>query len=1118
MTRIVAARAACLLILCTAFVAAGRCGPEAKTAKLGKNQARLAEPRRIEPQLSTPQAWCECPPLVTEGHTVPSAACDASNTPSRTVSIPIEDCRDMTRNYAQALDALSSQPDCTDAALQRLETVSGGRSDSATASDLSAAYYVRAQRRDDPVDLLRALNRADQAAKLAPALLPARFNQALALEAIGFSNEASKVWNELRRSDRSPWGREAGEHWKRLNKAALVRAATQWPLNRQRLPVAVQAGDRAAVAHLIAPYSAACESYVEHTLLPAWARAASAGNSQEAGEYLDEADMSAAELARVSGDHYLLDDLDAIRHSLHDGPAKLAALREGHTLLGEAYAEHNPQKAAPLFRRAESMLRRGGSPLHNEATLARAVAVSQQTGRLSVAIDLLLPIEREARRRGYRGLLSRIQAQRAYCLLFKSRYIEALSQYDAALRGFEQVGDLENAANIHIRNAGTLRVLGHKELAWREALEALKHEEHVVGLRSRHLIAGESAVVALELGFPSIALRLQDSAVEMIKDALAGTARGQTAAIEELRRNLAIALRGRARILPHLHRLTEARHDLNEAIGLTAGTVDPLDESTRRVLSARLKEAEGENLLASSKPRRAIAAFTDALDASSQSEFRTFRASLLVRRADAYRRAGFAAEAKVDLEAAVEVLHAEEREILEHRQRGTAEALWSLYFDRFRPAYDGLISQLVDEKHYDEAFAYAERARAFEPLSLVLQTKVAPEAFRTLSRNGETLALEQIQANLPHGTFLIEYWVSDRRTFVWIVSRERFDFVSEPVRDEQIAEWRTALHRDASEHDVESFVAALDAPYVRLLQAPLAKIELMPGGKDADRRLVVVPDRFIHGLPFPALRNPKTLRHLIEDYTVSVAGSATLFVYSELRNNSLPAKGKRPVLLVGDPAFDERLEIARNLRRLKQARNEIDGVLPLYGARAVELHDENATAERFLRLANGSVVVHFAGHIIANPAAPFHSLMLLAPSRSHSGVLSAEELMLRLRAKDTRLFVLSACSSAGGTDIGPEGLAPLVRPLVTAGVPAVIGSLWNVSDTGDSARLLVVFHSYFISGNDAARALQLAQLEVLRKSRSPHPAVQSVLVWAPFQVIGYASSPFANGNDRRESP
>ena len=86
-----------------------------------------------------------------------------------------------------------------------------------------------------------------------------------------------------------------------------------------------------------------------------------------------------------------------------------------------------------------------------------------------------------------------------------------------------------------------------------------------------------------------------------------------------------------------------------------------------------------------------------------------------------------------------------------------------------------------------------------------------------------------------------------------------------------------------------------------------------------------------------------------------------------------------------------------------------------------------------------------------------------------------------------------------------SGLAALVRPLLAAGVPAVAGSLWNVGDDF-SKSVLVRFHRHYVAGEDAARALQLAQLDLLHAT-SAGPS--QVISWAPFQVVGYASSPFA---------
>jgi CHAT domain-containing protein len=96
--------------------------------------------------------------------------------------------------------------------------------------------------------------------------------------------------------------------------------------------------------------------------------------------------------------------------------------------------------------------------------------------------------------------------------------------------------------------------------------------------------------------------------------------------------------------------------------------------------------------------------------------------------------------------------------------------------------------------------------------------------------------------------------------------------------------------------------------------------------------------------------------------------------------------------------------------------------------------------------------------------------------------------------------VLAACSTASGESVGPEGLAPLVRPLIAARVPAVVGTLWDVKDTATIKDLLVSLHRHYRNGADVAVALQQAQLAMLRE-----PA----RTWAPLQVVGYAASPYA---------
>src|SRR5207253_1500185 len=151
--------------------------------------------------------------------------------------------------------------------------------------------------------------------------------------------------------------------------------------------------------------------------------------------------------------------------------------------------------------------------------------------------------------------------------------------------------------------------------------------------------------------------------------------------------------------------------------------------------------------------------------------------------------------------------------------------------------------------------------------------------------------------------------------------------------------------------------------------------------------------------------------------------------------------------VIADPAFKEDLDVAGNLHRLQVARDEAGRIQSIYrGAAEVTppLMDGDATGAAFLHLAADSSVIHLAAHGVANHEVPSKSFFLLAPTKDDSGVIEADRLLKELQLTKTRLAILSACTSAGGTPVGPEGLGPLVRPFVAAGVPGLVGTLWNV--------------------------------------------------------------------------
>jgi len=238
-----------------------------------------------------------------------------------------------------------------------------------------------------------------------------------------------------------------------------------------------------------------------------------------------------------------------------------------------------------------------------------------------------------------------------------------------------------------------------------------------------------------------------------------------------------------------------------------------------------------------------------------------------------------------------------------------------------------------------------------------------------------------------------------------------------------------------------------------------------------------------------------------------VAASATLYAYSLAKDRQRAVTEPASMLIIADPAFDKHMEVARDLRRLDWARAEGRDIEQMYKdiVSVKTLEGADATPAAFLTEARDSSIIHVAAHGIANSDIPSRSFLLFARSANDSGAVDAERLITRLQLKRARLVVLSTCSSAGGIPVGPEGLAPLVRPLLVAGVPGVVGTLWNVKENSETAELVVRFHRHYRNGADADDALRLAQLEMLG---DPELERNSAAAWAPFQAIGHASSPF----------
>jgi CHAT domain-containing protein len=983
--------------------------------------------RGVEPWLSGNRQWEQCTAeTVKEGQLIPAVQCGP------TVKYSKKPCPDFITRDEEALELLVEPRDCMDEIIRSLTRFAATRPEAL--SDVAAAYYVRAQREDNPSHLLHALYAADQAVAANPESKPGRFNLALIQEALQFRSQALESWERFLVLDaRSQWASEARTHRDRLKPLVAYNVRERWEATKVQLKAAIRARDDGTVRELINDFPSAAYDWLRHDL---------------SKMRLDDAQVLAKALSeRLGGDP---DPLERVANPTDSLPLRLWTM--GHA--------------------ASEMSR-----------------LNQQHVDALALLDSIAP---QARPYGY--LTAVLDSWRGFVLTNAARYPEGLTAYRSAERIFKRLNDRERRASIHTRIGGVYTVTGAAERAWRELLQAARLAHHIREVNQQHAFLGEAGRAAAAFGYPQLAMIYQSAASDELLARQEGTTGEER---QQVLMNLAIALRERAKLEVRLGRSDAARTNLEHAARIAR---EHSVEQVRRSLEVRRAEVRAQALVKSS-PGEAVKAFAHAIRVADD-ESLTYRAELHSQRASAHLALNDTVAALNDLDTAFALLRKEQENILARRTRDQAAEIWSAYFSRFRETYDLLIQTATKgARQPNVAFSYNERARAAEPLNLLQQFDLLPSDLRRRYENND-LGLPYIQASLPIGTYILQYAVLKEQTYVWILSREITLAVTLPTTRQDVTDWTRILQRAAANTNDAAFERNLAAPYGGLFDYVLRTVQSLHREHSLPR-IVIVPDGPMHGLPFAALWNANKKRYFVHEAVIEVAGSTALYLVSLERDRAL-ASATPSLLLVGNPLMGDDLMSTYDLDNLPHAEAEVTDIADQYGLeRPVARH--KATPAHFLSQAPAHSIIHFAGHAIVNAQAPYRSFLALAEHGSDTGELDAQELLTQIKLDRTRLVILSSCRSAGGAPVGLEGVAPLVRPFIGTGVPAVIGSLWDVDDA-TTRDLMVSFHTRYRKGDDAAAALQAAQLAML--GDSDDPGNRPALAWGSFQVIGHASSPF----------
>jgi len=939
-------------------------------------------------------------------------------------------------------------------------------------NDAGALYLEIAKdaaARGDGAKALTSLNLSmehlDRALELDSTLLEARFNRALALQALMLPEQAKTAWREyLDRDSNSKWADEARQDLQKLE-AAGPKDLSADELESDFL-AAFRAGDEARAADLIADNRELIrDKYLPHHLAMAYL-----GAPEERRDELREAMQFAGKLEmKTTGDPFAKTIADFYAVLPESKRAPLWAAHQDIRRASKLSLKGDFKNAFPLYESAEAGFASAGDV--TGAALA-GYFVAYALVNLDRAPDALVRLERvrswtaENRYSWLEGAVLHwiAQSQR------KSKQItNAEKSFNAALAVAKKIGDgyaeqrnLLALARLHADTGQSADALNDLFSVLRSSIE----KPTIFRQRYRNifqtfpiLMSFGMSAAARPFTYEAVALadQLNDPMWVAQSRSFAGVAAVRLGDVDEARRLLIQSETKAASIKADETRaMVVAFSDLN---------------------SAEFERSMG-NFEAAEQKYLAAALFYD--DASKEPILREQVRNGLLR---TYVALGRSAE--------VERRIPDDIQLAEEYRRRISDEVQNIGFFALRESvYDTAAEFEVDRGNAEAAYNYAEISSSRSLLERLRKGSVgdAPIAGEHPER---PLDLADIQRQLPLGVQVLQFSVFENKIVIWLVNRDGFAAV--PVKidarqlGERVAEFSTLTASPASADNGR--MTEFGRELYDLLIAPVRD------RLDPEMELCIIPSKFLFDVPFAALIAPDS-KPLVAAFRLLQAPSANVFVAATRNAATRGGSGRETILAVGDPAFDR--DSFPNLPRLQAAQAEAADIARLYSEPRTFVRDD-ATKAAFLDALPKTDVVHFAGHYVTVPGAPMSSFLLFArEGESAASELSNSELT-GLDLPRTRLIVLAACRSGVETYYDGEGMVGMSRTMLAAKVPLVVAAAWNV-DSAATAEFMKRFHTFRAEQKlPTTAALRAAQLEMLN---DPSGNYRSPYYWAAFAVYG----------------
>lgn len=361
---------------------------------------------------------------------------------------------------------------------------------------------------------------------------------------------------------------------------------------------------------------------------------------------------------------------------------------------------------------------------------------------------------------------------------------------------------------------------------------------------------------------------------------------------------------------------------------------------------------------------------------------------------------------------------------------------------------------------------------------------------KTIEKEGSNVHTRQLLPNssVPKDRLEIGFLVLPDRLLIHYRGKKLNGFSVLPISRialrEAVKQFHQSLHHHKGARGLTARAAAHDKPDVQILEqaeqiAALLRLpDILGGLPDRIKRLTIIPDDVLNGLPFALL--PFGKRFLIERFAVTISHN------HPVRNNKDQLSPKHTLTgyaYRGSPHFlpgvpKELAELETLLGKNEVAINSILDPQP-------ELLFEKLKAPHKL--------IHLACHGVFDLQHPGRSGLILPGNRR----LSLRQILEEELFAQTRHITLSSCWGADNFTLPGRWIISLPETICRSGADSVLACLWEVND-----QLALPFMKRFYQALQSLPrdlALREAQLYYLRDQNNRGNAPY---FWAGYQLHG----------------